>query len=71
MCWSDSNSSTKNKGEKRCGKEKHTGKTADCCCDHDSSKEGDLNLLKHRLECFTGKISNIKNRIEELNTNNK
>ena len=69
MCCTKNGTFTKNSAVERCDSLQQAGMKVSSCCKHDINEDNDLNLLQHRLECFTEKISNIKLRIEELTTN--
>jgi hypothetical protein len=71
MCCTKHGAFTKNRAAERSDSLKQAGMKVSSCCKYGVNEDNDLNLLQHRLECFTEKISNIKLHIEELATNNK
>ena len=71
MCCSDEKAGKINrKQEQRCGMQKQHHAQNGCCCTTKTNEIDDPDLLRHRLECYSGKVEELRSRIAEV-TNEK
>ena len=70
MCCSHEKSTVKKRSTECCGPVRQTETDSECCCSHDVRDDNNIDVLRHRRECFKDSIKSIERRIEKLTAQN-